>query len=188
MNWSEYFIYNPNVPSGLIWKVNRYSGKNYGVMHIKAGDIAGNLVYDKNDMPLYVDVRFNRKCYKAGRIVWEMFYGEIPNGMYIDHLDGNPFNNRIENLDCKTPQGNSTNRRKPNNNSSGVMGVHILKTRTDERAMARWVDADGKRKSKSFSITTLGITEALRLAKEYRENKLKELEKFGIFYTERHGE
>ena len=71
---------------------------------------------------------------------------------------------------------------------SDFLGKHVTADNYWKMEQVLLTVLDGKRKSKSFSITILGITEALRLAKEYRENKLKELEKFGIFYTERHGE
>ena len=32
------------------------------------------------------------------RVVWEAFNGPIPNGMDIDHIDGNPRNNSLKNL------------------------------------------------------------------------------------------
>ena len=36
------------------------------------------------------------------RYVWMEHYGEIPKGMIIHHIDGNKFNNSIENLKCIT--------------------------------------------------------------------------------------
>lgn len=34
----------------------------------------------------------------AHRWVWMMYFGEIPKGMVIHHIDGNPSNNEITNL------------------------------------------------------------------------------------------
>ena len=36
------------------------------------------------------------------RAIWFYYYGEIPNGYHIHHIDGNPANNGIENLQCLT--------------------------------------------------------------------------------------
>lgn len=36
------------------------------------------------------------------RVVWEFFFGEIPDGYEIHHRDHNPANNQIENLQCLT--------------------------------------------------------------------------------------
>lgn len=43
------------------------------------------------------------------RLVWETFKGAIPEGMQIDHIDGNPENNSLNNLRCVTAEENSNN-------------------------------------------------------------------------------
>jgi len=40
------------------------------------------------------------------RLVYESFYGKIPDGLQINHRDGNKTNNRLSNLECATPQAN----------------------------------------------------------------------------------
>lgn len=53
-----------------------------------------------------------------------MVNGEIPKGIVIDHMDGNPKNNRIANLRCVTSSANAMNRYKPNKDGkSGYLGV-----------------------------------------------------------------
>jgi hypothetical protein len=52
---------------------------------------------------------FRTKKDKDGRLrlehnlVWESYYGKIPPGMHIHHIDFNKTNNNIENLQCVTP-------------------------------------------------------------------------------------
>lgn len=48
------------------------------------------------------------KCIQCSvhRIVYEAFNGAIPSGMQINHLDGNPRNNNLENLEMCTPLEN----------------------------------------------------------------------------------
>ncbi len=40
----------------------------------------------------------------AHRYIWTETYGDIPNGYDVDHIDFNPSNNRIENLQLVTRQ------------------------------------------------------------------------------------
>jgi hypothetical protein len=40
------------------------------------------------------------------RLVWEAFHGRIPNGMDINHRDGNKSNNRLDNLELVTRSEN----------------------------------------------------------------------------------
>jgi HNH endonuclease. len=41
---------------------------------------------------------FQRKGKKLHRVVWEYHYGPIPDGYHVHHIDGDPRNNQIENL------------------------------------------------------------------------------------------
>lgn len=58
----------------------------------------------------------------AHRAVWKLHHGTDP--IEIDHIDGNPGNNRIENLRAVDRQGNVRNARIRKTNKSGVQGVH----------------------------------------------------------------
>ena len=42
-----------------------------------------------------------------GRLVWESFNGQIPEGMQINHLDENKINNCLDNLSPTTPKENN---------------------------------------------------------------------------------
>jgi len=39
-----------------------------------------------------------RKCFSVHRLVWLAFFGEIPKGFEVDHIDGKRSNNSIDNL------------------------------------------------------------------------------------------
>lgn len=59
------------------------------------------------------------------RIVWLFHFGAI-NGE-IDHVDGDPSNNRVENLRDVTRQSNMQNKRTYDRNTSGFRGVYWAK-------------------------------------------------------------
>ncbi|EMV7411631.1 HNH endonuclease [Enterobacter kobei] len=59
------------------------------------------------------------------RIVWIVAKGYIPEGMEIDHINGDKSDNRIANLRLCTPTQNRQNKTKYKNNKSGFKGVHF---------------------------------------------------------------
>lgn len=70
----------------------------------------------------------------AHRVIWTMVNGEIPPGIVIDHLNGIPSDNRVENLSLKTgPQNSRAKNKKVAHNTSGFEGVSWRKD------MKKWV-------------------------------------------------
>ena len=72
--------------------------------------------------------------YMAHRLVWAYHHGAIGEGLEIDHIDGNPANNRLENLRCVPHSENLRNRAKLRSNTSGSNGVAWLPERKKWRA------------------------------------------------------
>ena len=108
----EIFDYSDGM---LIWKSQlSYRGK--------VGTVAGNLRKDG-----YRQIGIKKTDYLAHRLIYLYFYGEMPN--YVDHIDGNPQNNKIENLRKCTNQQNSFNAATSKNNTSGIKGVSWDKSR-----------------------------------------------------------
>lgn len=82
----------------------------------KIGSLSGN-IHKKG-----INVLFNLKRYKAHRIIWLMVYGDEPTDE-IDHIDGNPLNNRIDNLRMVNHSENMKNQKMYSSNASGIVGV-----------------------------------------------------------------
>lgn len=98
----------------LYWKVA--SGRRS-----KVGTKAGF----KADEDGRLKVGINNSYWFIHRIIFFMFHNEQPNE--IDHIDGNPKNNRIENLRAVTHHQNMMNSKTPSHNTSGVKGVYFNK-------------------------------------------------------------
>ena len=69
----------------------------------------------------YFQLTINKKMYLTHRIIFLMHHGYLPK--YLDHIDGNPSNNKIENLRAATLNQNQYNTKLNKNNNSGYKGV-----------------------------------------------------------------
>jgi hypothetical protein len=83
-----------------------------------AGNRAGN---DREDG--YVRIKIDRKLFMAHRLIWIYHYGPVPLDQEIDHIDGNPSNNRIENLRLASHSQNGFNMKLPRHSTTGLKGV-----------------------------------------------------------------
>lgn len=69
----------------------------------------------------YFNVQVDKKNYGIHRLIFMLHYGFLPKE--IDHIDGNPSNNKIENLRAALRIENGKNKKLSKNNTSGVSGV-----------------------------------------------------------------
>lgn len=74
----------------------------------------------------HVQIRINGVFYKAHRLAWLYVYGELPDGE-IDHINHNPYDNRISNLRNVSHKENARNQSMRKTNTSGVTGVYFYK-------------------------------------------------------------
>ena len=81
------------------------------------GDVAGYIRKDGYGM-----IYFNKTNWLIHRMAWCYMYGYWPD--IIDHIDRNPSNNRIDNLQDGTQSKNSKNRGNQSTNTSGSKGVY----------------------------------------------------------------
>ena len=118
IDFKDYFVVDPESPTGLRWRddiVRRNTG-------VKGGNIWGGKPAGHRKSPSkgvkYTVVTVDQKRYIVSRIIWTLLNGNIPKGMIIDHLDGNPWNNIPSNLVCKTRAENIRNCAKRKDNTS----------------------------------------------------------------------
>ena len=82
----------------------------------------------------YYEIKLSKnnkpKIFQLHRLVYEAHYGNIPEGLFIDHIDNNPQNNNIENLRLATNQQNSFNSKTYKNNSLGYKNIYKTKYNT----------------------------------------------------------
>lgn len=81
-------------------------------------------------------IRVHGRIYQAARLAWLITYREWPEND-VDHINGDPTDNRLCNLRAATRGQNMANKRMHKNNTSGVKGVHLHRQTGKWRAVVR---------------------------------------------------
>jgi hypothetical protein len=123
----------------LYWKINKQS--------ICAGDKTGTLGSNG-----YFRTIIKKKSYLVHRLIFLFHYGHLP--LTIDHIDGNPLNNNIDNLREATQSENICNAKLYKNSTSGIKNVYLHK------AANKWAVRLSINQKRVF----LGLFEDLELA------------------------
>lgn len=157
---SEKFYVDETSRTGLRYKVD----SKRGAVFKEANEEAGS----KNKAG-YWSINCLHGVIPVHRVVWCLTYpdSDYANAtLVIDHIDGDRSNNSIKNLRLVSYQKNNNNRKTPNTNKTGTMGIMFDNHRTNPRYRVDKV-INGVRINKSFSINKHGKDEALRLAETY---------------------
>ena len=101
----------------------------------RAGVTVGAIAGYKN-VAGYWAIKIGTVKYFAHRLAWLYVNGVWP-GKWLDHINRNPADNRIENLREATPEQNSANRKLSRTNTSGFMGVSLDRQSNKYRAAYR---------------------------------------------------
>jgi hypothetical protein len=134
----------------LYWKVKKCKNVLIGQ---KAGSYA-----PKNN----IDVMISGQVYKAHRLIFLMLHGYLPK--FIDHIDRNPLNNKIENLRAATGTQNMCNTKLRIDNKSGEKGVLW-----DKRAL-RWRTVCVYQKKQYSAGSFKNIDDAIKSVRKLRES------------------
>ena len=113
-----------------IWNT-KYAGKPAGARMGKLG---------------YMAVTLNKERKLLHRVAWFLSFGAWPSGT-IDHINGDPSDNRLKNLRDVTHAENMRNVKVQSNNTSGIQGVYW------HRAKSKWaaeIRVLGRKKSLGY--------------------------------------
>lgn len=168
--------YNPNTGE-LIWKMRPECdfdsiriAKSWNTKF--AGKLAFNYIDKSKGKPSGLVGTFRSMRISAHVIAWFLHHGEWPR-LLIDHINGNPLDNRIDNLREATFRENKINACRNGNNTSGVSGVSWHK---GAQKWVAYISNYGKR----INLGTFVFFEDAVKARKEAEKK------YG--YSKRHGE
>lgn len=113
-------------PATGVFRWIKVPGRGGGREKLAAGDVAGTV--DKDG---YRVIGFRGRIYRAARLAWWFVYGYMPE-REIDHENGIPGDDRLDNLRPATPGQNQANRGLLASNTSGFRGVSF------HRRTGRW--------------------------------------------------
>ena len=158
----EVLEYSPFL--GLFWRIKATSKS------VKVGNVAGSR--RRNG---YVEMSIDGRRYYAHRLAFLYMTGSFPKNQ-VDHIDGDPSNNRWKNLREATGSENMCNRHKiQSNNKSGVTGVNWIARTGKWRSM---ICINGKQTHLGYFIDKKDAINARRKAEidyygEFSPNKEK---------------
>ena len=142
--------YDPE--TGLFTRIKNHPKRKY-----LAGSITGVLRPDG-----YLQVMIEGQIYLAHRLAWLYVHGVMPTH-YIDHINGNTFDNVIANLRDATVEQNNQNAKTRKDSTSGIKGVYIHKL------TGKWAAACQSNKKRKHLGLFDTIAEAEKAVKSYRE-------------------
>lgn len=147
---------NPTGPGSASWN-SRYAYKRCFTSNDKDGYKLG-AIFTVN--------------YRAHNVAWLYVHGTWPEGV-LDHINGKPWDNRIENLRDVTKIENDQNKARAKNNKSGILGVDFWNSASPPKQWVARISLNGKRKFLGYFATKEEAAKARQLAEQeygYHEN------------------
>lgn len=134
--------------------------------NVKKDSLAGGF-YNR-----YWQVMYKGKTYKVHRILYQIYNNleEIPEGLFVDHIDRDTSNNSKENLRLCTHSENMCNTKISKNNKLGIKNIYI--DNYDGYSYYKVIVTKNRKKyKKQFQLSE----EGLKLAIIWRDQMLQEL-------------
>lgn len=186
VDYSKYFVVDPESPTGLRWRDDLEVSTGNRRRNAQAGKPAGvcRKIKGRTDQ---VVVLIEGKIHITSRVIYTLIHGEIPDGYIIDHLDGNGFNNKIENLALKTRGENMRNRKVNKNNPLGIPGVTFVQSGKKTYCIGTYRNHKKQSVKRSFCVQEYGLLPAMKEAVLFRKEGMQAMnEKYDLKFTERH--
>lgn len=131
---------------GRIRSLDRVVNRNSGTA-VKKGRILKPHIVIKNNNGIerwqaHLSLNGEAHHYNWSRCIWTSFNGPIPAGMQVNHIDENPANNRLDNLNLMTPKEN-TNwgtgiKRRAKSTSDKMKGKHLYEENNKARSVMEY--------------------------------------------------
>lgn len=134
---------------------------------VSVGDEAGSV--DNSERSGYVRIYLDGKNARAHQLAWLHETGEWPKTQ-IDHINGIRTDNRICNLREANINENAWNAKVRTDNTVGIKGLSVHKTRHGTLNYKARVGFYGKRRSKYFPYTDDGKAQAIEWLQHTRAN------------------
>ena len=124
----ECFDYDP-LTGDVVFKkrpLNHFGSEfQQKISNTKRSNVKAGSVHRNGKGKTYLRTKINGKYFLIHRLIWLYAYGELPE--FIDHINGNGLDNRLQNLRNVTMTENNKNLRMPITNTSGCVGVYYDK-------------------------------------------------------------
>lgn len=145
------------------------------VRNISVGNsAAGKVIIGKLEKSGYYRMNIDGNSYLTHRVIWKLLKGTEPE--FIDHIDQNRINNKIENLRQCTKNENARHQLTPKNNTTGYIGVSFIRSEKYTGYVAS-ISFDGKKKNVRVKNVLEGVLKYNEMAKKYHgkyaESKIK---------------
>lgn len=185
---SEYLYYDETSPTCLRWK--RWNGQ-WNHSRRDVGDVAG--FRNTNISGSRYKVCIHGKEIMAHRIVVILHGIHLDKRLVVNHIDTNPSNNKISNLEVVTQAENSRRTKMHvglglnKSNTSGVTGVRETIQKRYNGLLAYyahsfWKDIDGNTKQKKIPYKEYGKEKAWEIALNIRKEALEQINKERLEY------